>query len=433
MNGLGPTEAGRTEVKKSVWIINHYAGTMYLDKGGRHYWFAKYLVRMGYEPLIICSNTLHEKPETVVPDDKLWCDRFAEEIRTPFVFIAGKVYQGNGIGRVRNILEFYRNVLKSCRQIADKYGKPDVVLASSIHPLAPAAGIRIARRFGAKCICEYRDLWPDELICMGAMSENGIPARLLRGIEHRTYKKADALVFTMEGGPQYIRDRGWDTESGGDVDLSKAYYINNGVDLEAFAENAKTHTLNDPDLSDERTFKIIYTGMIRRANGIDRILDVAKRLKDDPRIRFLLYGPGSEAELLEKRIREEDISNVVYKGNVNKQYIPFVLSKGDLNVLNYMNGDLFRYGCSNNKLFEYMASGKPILCTIKMKYSIIEKYGCGAEIDASDCDEAVKVIQAFSQHPDLAKNYAENAVKAVEDFDFKKLSETLDRIIRTIK
>ena len=218
-------------MKKSIWIINHYAGSMYLDKGGRHYWFAKYLDRMGYEPLIICSNTLHDTPDTIVPTDALWCDRYAEEIHTPFVFIAGKVYQGNGIGRVQNIWEFYRNVVKCCRQIADKYGKPDVILASSIHPLAPVAGVKIARKFGIKCICEYRDLWPDELIWMGAMSENGLPARLLRGIEHWTYKRADALVFTMEGGPQYIRDRGWDTDSGGDVDLSKTYYINNGVDL----------------------------------------------------------------------------------------------------------------------------------------------------------------------------------------------------------
>ncbi len=420
-------------MKKSIWIINHYAGSMYLDKGGRHYWFAKYLARMGYEPLIICSNTLHENPEKVVPAEALWCVRNAEEIHTPFVFIAGKVYQGNGIGRVRNIWDFYRNILRSSRQIADKYGKPDVVLASSIHPLAPVAGIKIARMFGARCICEYRDLWPDELICMGAMGENSLPAKLLRGIEHWTYRKADALIFTMEGGPQYIRDRGWDLDSGGDIDLSKARYINNGVDLEAFIENIKKYTLDDPDLSDERTFKVIYTGMIRRANGIDRILDIAKQVKDDPRIRFLLYGPGNEAELIENRVREEGISNVIYKGNVNKQYVPFVLSKGDVNILNYMNGDLFRYGCSNNKLFEYMASGKPILCTIKMQYSIIGKYECGIEMDERGSDEAARVIKDMSQHFDLAKKYGENARRAVADYDFKKHSEALDRIIQAFK
>ena len=421
-------------MKKSIWIINHYAGSMYLDKGGRHYWFAKYLDRMGYEPLIICSNTLHDTPDTIVPTDALWCDRYAEAIHTPFVFIAGKVYQGNGIGRVQNIWEFYRNVVKCCRQIADKYGKPDVILASSIHPLAPVAGVKIARKFGIKCICEYRDLWPDELICMGAMSENGLPARLLRGIEHWTYKRADALVFTMEGGPQYIRDRGWDTDSGGDVDLSKTYYINNGVDLEAFVENAKKYTLEDPDLLDEHSFKVIYTGMIRRANGIDRILDVAKQLKNNARVRFLLYGPGSEAEQVEQRIREEGISNVIYKGNVNKQYVPFVLSKGDVNILNYMNGDLFRYGCSNNKLFEYMASGKPIICTISMNYSILTRYQCGYEVQDQENSVALIAdkIREFSDDPDAADTYRDNAVSAIREFDFQVLTKRLDEVIQSI-
>ena len=33
---------------KTVWIMNHYASHMLFDKGGRHYWFAKYLDRAGY-------------------------------------------------------------------------------------------------------------------------------------------------------------------------------------------------------------------------------------------------------------------------------------------------------------------------------------------------------------------------------------------------
>jgi len=32
---------------------------MYKNKGGRHYWFAKELLKRGYEPTIICANTYH--------------------------------------------------------------------------------------------------------------------------------------------------------------------------------------------------------------------------------------------------------------------------------------------------------------------------------------------------------------------------------------
>ncbi len=45
------------------------------------------------------------------------------------------------------------------------------------------------------------------------------------------YKKADALIFTVEGGPKYLRDKEWDKESGGSIDLKRVFYINNGIDL----------------------------------------------------------------------------------------------------------------------------------------------------------------------------------------------------------
>ncbi len=46
-------------MKKTVWILNHYAANMYFDKGGRHYSFAKYLKKKGYEPVVFCCNRKH--------------------------------------------------------------------------------------------------------------------------------------------------------------------------------------------------------------------------------------------------------------------------------------------------------------------------------------------------------------------------------------
>ena len=46
-------------MKKHVWILNHYAGNMLFDKGGRHYNFAKFLKIAGYEPVVFCANSKH--------------------------------------------------------------------------------------------------------------------------------------------------------------------------------------------------------------------------------------------------------------------------------------------------------------------------------------------------------------------------------------
>ena len=47
-------------MKKKVWIFNHYATDTMLDHGGRHYWFAKYLTRAGYDVRIFCASTVHD-------------------------------------------------------------------------------------------------------------------------------------------------------------------------------------------------------------------------------------------------------------------------------------------------------------------------------------------------------------------------------------
>ena len=121
-------------MKKKIWILNHYATNMYFDKGGRHYWFAKELIKNGYEPIIICSSFMHKSSDNCIKDEKSFVIKYSENI--PFVFIKTKSYQGNGKARIKNILEYFYRVLKSSNEIKKEFGKPDVVIGSSVHPLA---------------------------------------------------------------------------------------------------------------------------------------------------------------------------------------------------------------------------------------------------------------------------------------------------------
>ncbi len=346
---------------------------------------------------------------------------------TPFVYVKTRCDKGkNGVKRLLNIFSFYHNLQKASIQYAKKNEKPDVIIASSIHPLTLLAGLKISKKLGVPCICEIRDLWPEELVAMGSLKRNSIITKVLYHFEHNIYKKANALIFTMEGAYQYIQDRKWES----DIPSNKVFYINNGVDLEAYRENVKKYTVDDPDLLDDEIYKIVYTGAIRLANGIDRILDVAKELKEYRDIRFLLYGDGNQKDFIQQRIISEKIDNVIYKGRVEKKEVPYVLSKSSINLLNYLTGDLFEYGCSNNKLFEYMASGKPIICSIKMNYSILSKYQCGIELESPE--QLKDAILSIYNNPNAGKKYSENANNAIQNFDFRKHTGTMISIIEHV-
>lgn len=417
--------------KKKIWIMNHYATNMFFEKAGRHYWFAENLLENGYEPTIFCANTRHNSGNIIAIPKGKYLRMTTENI--PFVFVKTINYRGNGIQRINNMLMFAWNLFSLAKEYSRNFGKPDVILASSVHPLTLVAGLKIAKRFRIPCICEIRDLWPEAIFAFNKVEEKSILGKILTAGEHWIYKQADALIFTKEGDTDYIKEKKWDTEQGGDIDLSKAFYINNGVDIEAFNKSMKENVLEDPDLAKGK-FNVTYVGAIRPVNNVGNILDAAALLKENQEIQFLIYGEGSQRKALEKRVEHESLTNVKMKGYVNKQYVPYILSRSSVNVLNYSPTHFnWSRGNSSNKLFEYMASGKPVISTVKMGYSIIEKYNCGLELEHGTAEELADAILKIKNMPkEKYQELGNNAKIGARDFDFKVLTKKLIEVINSV-
>ena len=418
-------------MKKRIWILNHYAGKMPFNQGGRHYWFAKFLQEKGYEPVVFCANSKHSSNnEMFYKFDELFEEHISEEIKTPFVYVKTKPYSGNGKQRILNMISFYFNLKKSLYEYSRLHGKPDIILASSVHPLTLIAGLKISKKFGIKCICEMRDLWPEAIVAYSKKIAKGdIIARLMYLGEKWIYKKADALIFTQEGGIDYIKSNKWDMEQGGPIDIKKCYHINNGVDLKAFEKNKQKYLYNDVDIDNSSVFKVVYTGAIRRINNLGIILDVAKEIKDN-NIRFIIFGDGDELPILKERLINEGIDNVVFKGRVSKQYIPSIVSKADLNLVHWEMNPLVKVGESYNKAFEYYAAGKPVFYTITPGYSIAQKYNAGRLPSGYSAKSLANDILGIKDMNDEDKVImSNNARKVAKDYDFKKLTEKLIDII----
>ncbi len=418
-------------MKKKLWIWNHYATDMYKNKGGRHYWFAENLIEQGYDATIFCANVFHNKTEFIDTKNKKYATDNVNGI--PFVFVKTTIALNNGLDRIKNMFLFYKNLFTVAKKYAKLNGKPDVIIASSVHPLTMVAGIKVAKKMKIPCICEVRDLWPEAIFFFNKLKEKSLLGKILISGEHWIYKKADALIFTKEGDTDYIKEKRWNLEQGGDIDLNKAHYINNGVDLEAFTESIKEKVLNDNDLESE-CFNVTYVGSIRPVNNIGNILDAASLLKGNKDIQFLIYGDGNEKSMLEKRVEDEGLTNVKMKGYINKEFIPYILSKSSVNILNYSQTQYnWSRGNSSNKLFEYMASAKPIVSTVKMGYSIIEKYNCGLELENSTPQELTNAILHIKNMSKAGyEKLGTNARNGVKDFDFKILTKKLIHVIKEV-
>lgn len=416
---------------RRFWIFNHYATTPKTGPMLRHFHFAQCLQAKDMETTVFAANELHQTGDTVDTHGKPYLR--TEEEGVPFVFVRTSKYAGNGISRVKNMLSFFFGLLRIARGYAKKYGCPDVIMGSSAHPLTSIAGILVAKRFRVPAIVEVRDLWPEAIFSFGKVRMDSPAGKLLSAGEKWMYVHADAIVFTKEGDVDHIKEMGWDREHGGRIDLRKCYYVNNGVKLEEYYQSIREDVLEDPDLEDD-CFRVVYTGTVRPVNNVGNLLDAAKLLRAYQDIRFLIFGGGSQLEFLKERVEKEEIDNVVFKGFVEKKYIPYILSRSSVNILNYSQSQYnWSRGNSSNKLFEYMASGKPIISTVKMGYCILKKYRCGLSLEECTPEALAEEILKIRCMPKEAyADMAQNAKEGAKDFEFSVLTERLYQVIEDV-
>lgn len=407
--------------KKTVWIFNHYAHGTYFNKGGRHYWFAKNLLKKGYEPTIFCASTRHNSDMSVDIPGGTYQLKSVEKI--PYVFVKATKYK-NGIERIKNMWNFYKNLYPSSAEYGKEYGKPDVILASSVHPLTLLAGIKIAKKYNVPCICEIRDLWPETIVQYGTLKKNSLVAKLLYKGEKWLYNKADKLIFTIPGGKDYVEEIG--------LSSSKVRYINNGVDLEEYNKNKEEFIYSDEHLDNPSTFKILYTGSMGVANELTYLVQAAEKVQEKgiDNIQFILFGNGSQRGKLKEYVQNKGLTNIVFKEKVEKKFIPNILSKSDLNVFTGKHIPLYKYGLSLNKLFDYIASGKPTLSNMESGYDILVKHDCGKSVKGGSVEALVDgILEFYNMDQKEYDQYCENSLTAIQNYDFKILTDKLEAII----
>ena len=411
-----------------IWILNHYNSTPAYGSLTRHYNIGKCLMELGHEVTVFSANRVHNSGVVIDTKGKRYIEYNDETV--PFVFVRTTAYQKNGTQRYINLISYYWNVKYAAKYYAKLKGKPDIIYASSLQPLALNAGLQLAKRYGIKCICEIRDLFPEFLVKSNSITHNSLAGRILFGWEKHVYTKADELIFTMEGGSKYIRDKKWDLEHGGPIDLRKVHNINNGIDIALFDRQRNNDDYTDPDLDQPDTLCISFTGSVRKDYALEILVDTAECLRNDPKIKVLIWGTGNCAEELKREIERRQLNNIVLKGYVAKKYIPSIVSKSFLNLATLKDSYLYKYGVSQNKLFDYLAAGRPVLFTIKPGFSFIEANGAGMELESASANDIANAIRYFAELPrDKYQEYCSNARKTAEKYDFHILT---DRLLREV-
>lgn len=412
--------------EKKIWLINPVAMPPKYETRVQTLKRAQYLRDSGYDVTIICGSYLHNTNINLINDDKPYLQVEYEDGQK-FIHIRTSNYKTNGLKRIYSILEFYIKLW----WYSSKFGKPDYISHLAAVPFGNITYF-VAQKKKAKFIVDVVDLWPESFVAFGLISKNNPLLKLAYWAEHWLYSKADMLIFSMEGGKDYIKEKKWSFQQGGKVNLEKVFYINNGVDLSDFDRNKIEYTLADNDLTNSQFFKVIYIGSIRLANNVMQLIEAAKYLRNIPDIKFLIYGDGNDRISLEDYCKENDLTNVIFKQKwIELKYVPYILSKSSLNILNYKPNPIFRFGGSQSKSFQYMASGKPICANVEMNYCPITKLNLGIARNFKNAEEYADAIASFYyMDRDEYQTICNNAREASKEYDYKVLTARFVRLVK---
>ena len=372
----------------NIWILNHYAVTPDLPGGTRHYNLGRQLIKQGYDVTVFASSFHYVRHEELkLSRSEHW--KIEESDGVKFVWLRTFPYQENDWRRVVNMLSYMiHSYLIGCKitRMDDRISRPDVVIGSSVHLLAVLSAYYLAKHCGAKFIMEVRDLWPQTIIDMGVLSEQSPTVKILHTLERFLYHRAERIITLLPLAGEYIAPLG--------ISKEKITWIPNGVDLSYFSGQKGIESSNEP-------FRVMYLGAHGQANALDVLLNAAKIVQDRgyQSIRFTLVGDGPEKPRLMELAQELELENVGFRNPIPKSKVPEVLTKADILIFNLEKAEVFKYGVSSNKLFDYMAAGKPVIFSVQAPNNPIEEAHCGLTVPPRDPQALAEAVIKLYQMP----------------------------------
>jgi len=275
----------------------------------------------------------------------------------------------------------------------------DLVFATSSRMMTAVLGSEVARRCGALLYLDIRDIFPDTLADVFAGKPQRIVLPFLRVLERRMVRRADRINLVSDGFVDYfrrIRD---------DLDYR---LLPNGIDdvfLEA--EFAGSQTV-------KQRKQILYAGNIGEGQGLHRVLPEAAK-KSGPGYEFLVVGDGGARPQLERELALRGVDNVRIMDPVSRDRLIELYAEADILFLHLNDYPAF-HKVLPSKIFEYAATGKPILAGAGgyARRFIQEQVANAALFDPCDPHELVAALGRLEPGPtpraEFVKKFARRSI-----------------------
>jgi glycosyltransferase involved in cell wall biosynthesis len=407
---------------QNIWIFNQYAVTPDQPGGTRHYAVSRILAGRGYRVTLFASGFNYQNRKelkcTGREDFKI---ELCDGVR--FVWIRTVPYKKNNWKRVVNMLSYSWRCLRVYKKLlrTDQVEKPGTIIGSAVHLFAVWTAYRVSKKLKANFVMETRDLWPMTLVEFRKELKYHPIVVFFRILDRFLAKRAQRIISVLPGAYDYYKKYG--------IAKEKVVWIPNGVDANLFGSECPTPS----DTVQQKRFKVMYTGTLGMEACLRTLLSAAKSIRENRLpIAFEIIGSGEKQKELVKFKNQLGLQNVVFREPVKKEKIPSELASADaLWIGSRKVENLYKYGFSFNKLFEYLAAGKPILFSIDAAYNPVKEAGAGLTVPPEDPEALSKaIIQLYEMPVEERIKMGQKGIAYAKEFhDFEKLADRFDRLL----
>lgn len=297
--------------------------------------------------------------------------------------------------------------------------KADYVFTFEVSPMTQALiGVWYAKKNKVPNYLYVQDLWPENIKIITGIRSSIILKAIGKMVDY-IYRNCDEIFATSQSFVQAIYKRG--------IPREKLHY------WPQYAEDFYKPLKRKPTLevSDDDAFKIIFTGNIGYAQGLDILPKTAELLKKDSSdVKFYIVGDGRYKKVFQQEIRQRHVEDMfVLIGRQPAERIPELLAACDAAFLSFMDNPLFEMTIPA-KLQSYMACGMPIIAAVSGETKrIIDEAKCGECCNIGD-SEGLKIVVNLLMDNDKFVNYGVNAREYYcKNFDKYNLLEDIEKYL----
>jgi len=397
-------------------LLIHQAFVAPSEAGGtRHIELARHAVAAGHQVTIVASTLNYLTGEHRQASSA----EVYDGVRVHRVYAYPSLHR-SFIWRVVTFLSFMCSSVIAALRMRDV----DVVMGTT-PPLFQACSAWVVACLRRRpLLLEVRDLWPEFAIGMGVLT-NPLLIRVARALERFLYRRATRILVNSPAYVTYLERHG--------VPAAKIAFIPNGVDPAMFdPEASQAEARAALDLG--RGYVVTYAGAMGQANDLGVVLDAAARLRDRTDVTLLMVGDGKERAGLERRAAAEGLERVRFLGARPKHEMPVVLAASDACLAILQDIPEFRTTYPN-KVFDYMAAGRPTVLAIDgVIRSVIDEAGGGLFVAPGDGEALAAAIRTLADDPEEGRRMGRRARAHVEQrFDRRAHAAAFVRLVESMR